>query len=395
MVDNFPLTCRHTLSTLNHMKLTVQVKLLPSAEQAESLLATMCAMNSAATYAARAGFKHKVYGQVSIHNLTYYDIRQQFGLGAQHAVRAIGKAVEAFSRDKTICPEFSPLGAVPLDDRLYRLLGLQTASINTVSGRIKVPFVVGDYFKAMLSHNRRMGEADLIYRDGLFFLYVTVEFRETPISEPAEWIGVDLGIVNLATDSTGETFSGEQVDKNRKRRATARKQHQRKGTRGAKRKLKRMSGRQARYQRWVNHNISRRLVDKAKALDAGIALEDLKHIRKRIETTASRKFRRRFGNWGFAQLRSFVEYKARLAGVPLITVDPRNTSRTCSQCGYCDKKNRKNQSEFKCLHCHHSTNADLNAALNLRARALGPKCKPASKASTAVRGKAVRLRPLQ
>jgi putative transposase len=349
----------------DHMKLTVQVKLLPSAEQAESLLATIRSMNAAATFAANVGFEHNVFGQVSIHGLTYYVIREQFGLGAQHAVRAISKVVDAFSRDKTICPVFDPLGAVPLDDRLYRLIGLQEASINTMTGRIRVPFVVGDYFAGMLS--RKMGQADLVYRDGLFFLYITVEFQEPPAIEPTAWLGVDLGIVNLATDSTGDVFSSANTDRNRRRRQTARKQHQRKGTRSAKRKLKRLSGRQARYQRWVNHNIAKRLVEKAKAQSVRIVLEDLKGIRTRIEATVSSRFRRTFGNWSFAHLRQCIAYKAQRVGILVKTISPRNTSRTCSQCGHCEKGNRKSQAEFGCLHCGHSQNADLNAALNLSA----------------------------
>jgi putative transposase len=189
------LVATKTLFVYNRsMKLTAQIKLLPSAEQAEALLATMRAMNTAATYAARVGFEHQVYGQVSIHNLTYYTIRKMFSLGAQHAVRAISKAVDAFARDKSICPAFELLGAVPLDDRLYRLVGLQMVSINTVSGRIRCPIVVGDYFTSILS--RKMGQADLVHRNGLFFLYVTVEFEEAPPVKVEDWLGVDLGIVN-------------------------------------------------------------------------------------------------------------------------------------------------------------------------------------------------------
>jgi IS605 OrfB family transposase len=359
-----PSPCLLTVSVYNvGMKLTVQIKLIPTPEQAMSLRDTTRAMNEAATHAAAVGFAHKVYGQVSIHNLCYRELREKFSLGAQHAVRAISKAVEAFSHDKAVCPVFRLDGAIPLDDRLYRLIGLQQASINTTNGRIKVPFVVGDYFTGMLT--RKIGQADLVLRDGQFFLYVTVEFEEELPVRPVEWVGVDLGIVNLATDSTGEQFSGEGVNRNRRRRATGRKQYQRKGTRSAKRRLRRMSGRQARYQRWVNHNISKRLVDRAKARRAGIVLEDLKHIRSRLETASGRASRRRFGNWSFAQLHTFVEYKARRAGVPVLTVNPRNTSRTCSRCGHCAKGNRKTQDSFVCLHCGYSANADLNAAKNL------------------------------
>ena len=139
-----------------------------------------------------------------------------------------------------------------------------------------------------------------------------------------------------------------------------------------------MSGRQRRFQTWTNHNISKRIVGKAKALGVGIALEDLNGIRTRVEDTVSRKFRCRFGNWAFAQLRTFVEYKAQLAGVPVVTVDPRNTSRTCNACGHCEKANRKSQSEFSCKACGHESNADLNAARNIRAWAAG---NPAPKAA--------------
>jgi IS605 OrfB family transposase len=350
------------------MKLTIQIKLLPSAVQATGLRDTMRAMNQAASFAAAVGFENKVYGQVSIHGLCYRTIRERFGLGAQQAVRAISKAADAFARDKSICPVFADYGAVPLDDRLYRLIGMQTASINTTHGRIKLSFVVGDYFAGMLS--RKMGQADLVYRDKQFYLYVTVDFEETPPVEPKEWIGVDLGIKNIATDSTGEMFSGEAVDHNRRRRATGRKQYQRKGTKNAKRRLKQLSGKQARFQRHTNHVISKHLVEKAKAQGAGIVLEDLRGIRSRLQDTVNKRFRRTLGNWGFAHLRQCIEYKAKRGGVAVQTVNPKNTSRTCSQCGHCDKGNRTSQESFRCLQCGYSQHADLNAALNLSV--LGP-----------------------
>jgi putative transposase len=349
------------------VKLTIQLQLLPTHEQATLLLATMRRVNEAATFAARSGFDAGVFSQPSIHKLAYRMIRDRFGLSAQLAVRAIGKAVECFARDKAACPTFRPDGAITYDQRNLAFKGLDRVSLATLGGRQFIGIVYGEYQAERF--DRIKGQCDLVYRQGKFYLLATVEFQEPPPIEVADFLGVDLGIVNLAADSMGETFSGSGIDRNRKRRATARKQHQRKGTKNAKRKLRRISGRQARFQRHVNHCIAKRLVGKAKALGAGIALEDLKGIRGRIEDTVSRRFRRRFGNWGFFQLRALVEYKARLAGIPVVAVDPRNSSRTCSQCGHCEKANRKSQQLFRCKHCGHSTNADLNAALNLRARA--------------------------
>lgn len=351
------------------MKLTIQIKLLPNDEQSNYLLDTMRTVNAVASQAAQVGFAHKVYGQISIHKLCYYQLREQFSLGSQLTIRAIGRAVEAFASNKKVCPTFAPLGAVPLDTHLYRLIGVEQVSISTTHGRIRIPIVIGDYFTGI--RFRKMGEADLVYRDGMFFLYVSVEYEETPPIDIKDWIGVDLGIVNIATDSTGEVFSGEDVTRNRRRRTTARKQYQRKGTKNAKRRLRKMSGRQARFQKQTNHRIAKRLVAKAKALRRGIVLEDLKNIRFRIEPTVSRQFKRSFGNWSFAHLRNCIEYKAKMVGIPVLTVSPRNTSRTCSNCSHCEKANRISQSVFKCKQCKHSINADLNAALNLRAKGLG------------------------
>jgi IS605 OrfB family transposase len=234
-----------------------------------------------------------------------------------------------------------------------------------MNGRIIVPFLAGKYFAGNL--HAMQGQADLVYRNGTFYLYATADVPEYPTDNVDAFLGVDLGIANIATDSTGEQFSGELIDRNRRRRTTARKQYQRKGTKNAKRRLKLMSGRQCRFQRQTNHEISKQLVTKAKALGCGIALEDLKGIRDRIEPTVSKAFRRRFGNWSFAHLRHCIEYKAKLAGVPVEFVNPRNSSRTCSQCGHCDKANRQTQDKFHCRHCDYSCHADFNAALNISA----------------------------
>lgn len=351
------------------MKLRLQLKLLPTDEQKIDLLETMERFNEAASFAAKVGFEHKVYGQVSIHGLCYHEIREQFGLSAQMAVRAIAKAVECFQRNKTICPVFKPYGAICYDQRVLSFKGLTTISLWAMTGRLLIPFVCGEYQKERQS--RIKGQSDLAYRNGKFYLFCTIEMPENTPIEPADMMGVDLGIVNIATDSTGETFSGAEVQRNRRRRATARKQYQRKGTKRAKRKLKQMSGRQRRFQVKTNHEISKKLVTKAKALGVGIAMEDLKGIRDRTEKTASKRFRRQLGNWSFAQLRAFVEYKAKLAGIPVVTINPRNTSRTCSKCGHCEKANRPDQATFRCKQCQYSTNADLNAAENLRIRGLG------------------------
>jgi IS605 OrfB family transposase len=130
--------------------------------------------------------------------------------------------------------------------------------------------------------------------------------------------------------------------------------------------LKHLSGREARFARDVNHCISKQLVKIAKGTQRGIALEDLKGIRDRV--TVPRKRRDELHSWSFAQLRSFIGYKAERAGVKVVQVDPCNTSRTCPVCGCIDKKNRPTQSQFSCISCGHVAHADYIAAVNISRR---------------------------
>ena len=94
------------------------------------------------------------------------------------------------------------------------------------------------------------------------------------------------------------------------------------------------------------------------------SLECLTGIRER-GNGFSREIRFELGHWSFDQLKQFVTYKAKHAGIPVVLIDPRNTSRTCSICGYCAKHNRKSQSVFKCKNCGLEMNADRNAAVNI------------------------------
>jgi IS605 OrfB family transposase len=349
------------------MKLTLQLKLLPTAEQAIALLDTMRRFNEAATFAARVGFDAGVFSRPSIQKLCYYDLRSRFGVSAQMAVRAISKASEAFaSAGKEECPVFRPTGAMTYDERFLTFKDRHCVSILTVgAGRLLILYVFGEYQAANLGRIR--GQCDLVYRDGMFFLYCTIEFQESPPVEVNDFLGVDLGIVNLAVDSDGNAYSGEKVEKVRRRYAKTRKNLQRRGTKSARRILKRIRRRESRFRAHENHVISKQLVAAAKGTTRGIALEELRHIRARV--TVGRRQRARHSGWAFRQLRAFVEYKARRAGVQVVAVDPRGSSRTCSDCGHCDKANRRSQAEFICKHCDHSLNADLNAARVLRDRA--------------------------
>ncbi|MDT8307336.1 MAG: transposase [Anaerolineae bacterium] len=207
------------------------------------------------------------------------------------------------------------------------------------------------------------GEADLCFVRGEFYLFVSCAV-ETP--EPIDVdgaLGVDLGLVNVATDSDGEQYSGTHVVSLRERRHRQRKRLQAKGTKSARRVLKRLSGRETRFMTNVNHTISKQLVQKAQCTGRALALEELSGIRDRVKVRRTQ--RRKLHSWAFRQLGQFVQYKAALAGVPVVFIDPAYTSQTCSACGHDSRSNRPSQDTFLCVQCSFSANADVNAAVNI------------------------------
>lgn len=354
------------------MKICAAIKLKPTPEQEKALKATLERCNQACSWLAERAFQEKRVRQFDLHKLAYKDCRERFDLAAQATVRCIAKVADAFKVNRKVCPKFKSLAAQPYDDRLVSFKPDDIVSLWTIEGRIKMPWVAGVRQRDLLKY--RKGEADLAYIRRKWFLICTCDVPETEEFDPEDWIGVDLGIVNIATDSDGNQHSGSNVELIRRIHAHRRRNLQRKGTRVARRKLNRSKGKQARFQKITNHTISKAIVQNAQGTERGVALEDLQGIRGR--TKVRRRQRARMANWAFHQLRTFVTYKAALAGVPILLVDPRNTSRECSSCGHIDKANRRSQADFECRSCGHAANADDNAARNIRSRARAA-CRPA------------------
>jgi IS605 OrfB family transposase len=286
------------------------------------------------------------------------------------AVEAV-KAVKAKQRDT------GPRGSIRYDARTYRLMSLDRVSLNTLAGRVVCRLVLGArQHKMLVDPAWEIGGADLVWRRGVSYLHVS-QSREAPDAAESDTgvLGIDLGIVNLATDSAGESFSGAQVKAVRARYHLRRQRVQKVGTKNAQRRLRQMSGRERRFQTDTNPVIAKQLIRKAVVAHKALALEDLSGMRAR--TTVRRANRSARHAWAFFQLRQFVTYKAACkaawAGVPVFLVDPHNTSRTCPQCGYCSKDNRKTQAVFACtnpmLPCNYSGNADHVGAINVARRA--------------------------
>jgi len=247
------------------VKLAVQVKLLPSAGQAEAMRATLHAANDAANRVSKVAHEKTVSRNFALRKHTYEDIRAA-GLGSQAAQHVIKKVADA-----------------------YRAL-----------------------------HS------------------------------------------NIKDGNYG-------INRYRRRQLALRRKLQAKQTRPARRVLKRQRRKEQRRGRDINHRISKHIVTEAERTGRGIALEDLTGIRARVRHR--KRQRVMMSSWSFAQLGSFIEYKAQRAGVPVVNVDPAYTSKECADCHHTQKANRVNQALFICRDCGVVAHADRNASRNIAARA--------------------------
>jgi putative transposase len=325
----------------------------------------MEAFNAACSYASAVAWESGTFRHYDLRKLCYYEVRARFGLTAQLAQHAIKKVADAYRVSKAKRAEFHPLGGVTYDARVMRLLGISSVSMAVLHGREKIRLSVGGYHADRL-RDAQVGEADLTYLPdkNRFRLHLSLKFPDPPVSDGEEVLGVDLGIANLAVDSDGNRYSGAHVNRLRHRHRRLRARLSAKWTNSSRRLYRKRRRKERRFATWVNHCISKKLVAEAAGTGRAIALEELSGLRDRI--TVRRSQRATHASWSFHQLRSFIEYKAEAAGVPVILVDPRNTSRRCPRCGHCEKANRPSQECFSCRCCGLAGLADYIAAQGLR-----------------------------
>lgn len=370
------------------MKLVVRVKLLPSPEQAAALEATLRACNAAADFVSREAFQRRVFSRIGLQKLLYREVKE-LELSAQPAIHVIRKAADAYTtlRGQIEAGLFGGAGAArrvkaesrpvsfrvdaaqAFDDRcLSWQMDSRTVSIWTTRGRMKGLSFAGEPSQLKTLAEHRKGESDLVRRDGKWFLVATCEVPEAPLNAaPVDWLGVDRGIANLATTSDGDNHQGRGLQRYRRRMARVRAELQAKGTKSAKRKLKRQARQETRHAAHMNHKIAKTVVADAQRTGRGIALENLQGIRDRVRL--KRHQRASLSSWPFHQLGEFITYKARRVGVPVLEVDPAYTSQRCPRCGHVSRKNRPTRDDFVCVVCGLAGPADHIAAVNVARRA--------------------------
>jgi IS605 OrfB family transposase len=347
---------------------TASIRLDPTPEQAAALDALRRAYVDACNLLVPVVREHRLWNRVALHRRAYAWLRKSSPLGSQMCCNAIFSVCKAYKAQKSLgrirkdapVPEIRfNRGSVHFDKRTYGLKG-EAISLNTLSGRIAIPMRLGDHQRRTLESGTTK-EAELVFRKGRWYFNLVVESSEVDPIASGEVMGVDVGEMNLAAVSTGKVFGGGRLRNMRDRCLALRRRLQSNGSRSAKQKLRQVSGKEARRVRHINHETSKAIVEEANRIGAAkIVMEDLAHIRDRIQ--AGKRTRARLHRWAFRQLQSFVEYKAKAAGIAVEYVNPAYTSQTCSSCGGLGSRIRH---RFVCGHCGLRAHSDLNASRNL------------------------------
>jgi IS605 OrfB family transposase len=301
--------------------------------------------------------------KVKVQHACYREVRESFGLSANLAIRAIARVCAALKVPAKMHSRFEPT-SIDYDARVFSFREWDwTVTLTLVSSRQRIEMKLGNWQRKALKGRKPTSAVLVKKRDGRYFLHIAIDEAVPETAVPDGVLGVDLGRRRVAVDSDHTIYESTEVNRVRKHYPKVRRSAQRKGTKGAKALLKRLSGRERKHATHINHVISRRIVDSAKASGRAIALEDLTGIRRRTTTRKAQRYRQQ--SWNFFQLRQFISYKAALAGVALLLVDPRYTSQRCHGCG---QLGHRVGLKFSCSSCG-QFDADFNAALNISAAA--------------------------
>lgn len=350
--------------------ISVKCKLQVGQELSQEIDVTLERFADACNQILTVAKEHKQWNTTKLHHLVYKPVREATGLKANHVCQAIRRVIGNTKAVKQV-HKFRPT-SINLDARTFAYNEeKQAVGVTLISGRKQFKLLIGNYQLALLRGQTPTAATLNKTKKGDYYINICVDIPTEPTGKTPKVIGVDFGRRDIATTSTGESWSGEKIQATRDRYSKVRSNVQRKRTRNSRRLLRRLKGRESRFQKWLNHNISKQLVTEAKSTNAALAFEDLSGIRDSLnEKPRSKTERRRTNNWAFYQLRLFVQYKAIIAGVPVVFVPPAYTSQTCSRCNHIHPtkgKSYRNGKRFKCGHCGFDHDADINAAKNIAA----------------------------
>jgi len=380
------------------MDRTVRIQLHPTPEQAIALQETLRQFTEAFNAVCAYGWQQHEKNGVRLHHAMYRTLKASCpGLVSDQIIQARVKATEALksaftwkakheaSYPKKVAkaakqgkpvPKFKSVKmpqsvSCPIRYNLhtYTLNWEQYAvRLSTVAGKQSIPFTVPAYSEKY--YGGTVCTADLCYRKGKWWLHVVVQVEGPLVPKSDEVIGVDLGLNRPAVTSKRQFLGNRHWKEIDRRSFRLKRKLQSNGSKSAKRHLKKLSRKQARFHRDCDHVLSKRIVQNASP-GSMIVLENLKNIRDHSKVGRGKNNKhvdnkRKLHSWTFAQLYDFIAYKGQERGIAVVKIDPRHTSQTCSKCGYQHRSNRRSQSLFLCRTCGYCLNADLNAAQNIR-----------------------------
>ncbi len=307
---------------------TLKIKLETTAQAAESLQQTQAACAVALNHTSTVAFAKKVFNSVALHHITYRDVRALTGLPANLVCSARCVVAEAYQRDRTKGHRWKETAAMRFDARTLTVKLVQEfATLTTLDGRVRVNLILSEYHRQHLDGSWTLEPTATVSRKGRVWYLHLILTREVPDSDGTEVLGVDSGIVRVATLSTGKVFKGGIIKHIRQRRFSQRRtlQAARHKSRNQRRLLQRLAGREKRAVEWLLWNVAGQIVKAAVRINAGvIVVEDLKGIRERIRV--ARKQRLIQHGWPFASLFVKTAHLASKHGIRFESVDPRNSA---------------------------------------------------------------------
>jgi IS605 OrfB family transposase len=353
---------------------TAKLQILVSPSDKQIICETMRAYSDACNFISEYIYKTHNLNRYSVHENTYYQVREVYGLRSQMAISCVRTVIAKYktileNQKKWIKPVFRLPQLDLVWNRDYSLTKTGLFSVNTLNGRIKVSFYKNG-FEQYFADGCKFGTAKLVNKHGRFFLHIPVTYKisELTKNEVSNIVGIDRGIRFLATtyDSNGKSvfYDGNDVKQKRAHYKALRKQLQQVGTPSSRRRIKAIGQRENRWMNDVNHCISKALVE-SNPEGSLFVIEDLSGVRSATECVRV-KDRYITVSWAYYDLEQKLSYKALKHHQLVEKVNPAYTSQTCPKCGHIEKANRNKRLHiFCCKNCGYKSNDDRIGAMNL------------------------------
>ena len=359
---------------MEQITITAKVQIVATDTDKVLLNKTMSVYCDACNYVSDYVFCTHDLKQFSLNKILYSTLREKFSLKSQMAQSVFKTVIARYksileNQNEWIKPSFKKPQYDLVWNRDYSLTQ-NCFSVNTLNGRVKLPYFAEGMSKYFNHSIYRFGTAKLVNKRGKYYLHipVTYEVEESNISDICNVVGIDRGInfVIATYDSKHKSgfVSGKAIKQKRANYSRLRKELQMRHTPSSRRRLKAIGQRENRWMQDINHQVS-------KALATGnpkhtlFVLEDLTGIRNATERVKT-KDRYVSVSWSFYDLEQKLIYKAKQNQSSVIKVDPRYTSQCCPACGHTEKSNRNKKIHlFTCKNCGYTSNDDRIGAMNL------------------------------